>query len=133
MANKAKKTGPLWAVPVSGVLLFAAVWLTGALILAGGMALGVVRESGSFPVLAAVTVIAALIGVGYVVRGAGFVPALAAAGGFAVLLAAAGLLIWSEFGWFGHGGLLLLCAIAGGVCAGLFGNGGKRKKSRRRV
>ena len=123
MANKTKKTGPLWAVPISGVLLSAAVWLIGTLILTGGMALGVVQESGSFPALAAVTVIAALIGGGYVMRGAGFVPALAAAG----------LLIWSEFGWFGHGGLLLLCAIAGGVCAGLFGNGGKRKKSRRRV
>ena len=135
MANQktAKKAGPLWVVSASGTLLSAAIWLAGTLALAGAMALGVGAESGSFPILAAITVISALIGGGYALRGGGFVPALAAAGGFALLLLIAGFLLWSRFGWIGHGGILLLSALAGGACAGLMGGGGKRKKSKRRM
>lgn len=125
-----KKAEPL--APVCGALLSACVWTAGALALAGAAALGALREEGSFPILAALAVLSALIGGGYAARRGGLGAALAAAGGFASFLAAAGLLLWSRFGWLGHGGILLACVLAGGLCAGAFGGGGKTAKKRRR-
>ena len=135
MGKSKKQSGPLWMVLSEGILLSLSVWLIGTLALAGGMTMGMVGEEGSFPLLAALTAMAALAGTGFTVRRrAGFPWTLAAAGGFTALLALCALLVWQRLDWTGHGGVLLLSALLGGALPALLGSlsGNGKKRSRRR-
>ena len=49
---------------------------------------------------------------------------------FAGILIAAGAICWQGITWYGHGSILLLCALAGGVVAGILG--GRRSHRRKR-
>lgn len=40
---------------------------------------------------------------------------------FLSVLVLAGLGFWEEIAWLGHGGVLLLCGLAGGLLAGVAG------------
>ena len=60
--------------------------------------------------------------------------AMLAAALFVCALIAVGALAWQGITWTGHGGILILCALAGGLLAGLLGGrkrGGKGKRRRR--
>lgn len=58
--------------------------------------------------------------------------AMSAAALFACALIAVGALAWQGITWTGHGGILLLCALAGGLLAGLLGGRKRGGKQRRR-
>ena len=58
--------------------------------------------------------------------------ALIGSGGFGLILLVIGFFSWDGITWMGHGGILLLCVLLGGILAGLFSNRtGKRQKRRR--
>ena len=44
-----------------------------------------------------------------------------------------GLLCWQQVDWMGRGGVVLLCALGGGLLGGLLGRkGGRRVRKRQR-
>ena len=87
-----------------------------------------------FAVTAGLCVIASAAGAFWAAgqAGMGRLPgAMSAAALFACALIAVGALAWQGITWTGHGGILLLCALAGGLLAGLLGGrkrGGKRRR-----
>ena len=50
------------------------------------------------------------------------------AAAFLALLVLAGLGFWERITWLGHGGVLLLCGLAGGLLAGLAGPKRRRRR-----
>lgn len=122
-----------------GVLLrgiLAALGLYGLLqlLLALLLVKGILPESAMFPAVGVSCVLAAFAG-GLLC--AGRVPwgTLAGGGltacGFGAILAVAGLGFWEGITWTGQGGVLLLCALGGGLLAGLLGTKrGRRVKKR---
>lgn len=121
-----KKQTPEWASYLRGILLALGVYLVSQMLVALLLVKGVLPESRSFLVVAVCCVVSALVGgiwsgktsLGRLAGG------VLVAAGFAVVLVAVGLLCWDGILWTGHGGILLLCALAGGVLSGLVG--GKR-------
>ena len=121
-----KKQTPEWANYLRGILLALGVYLVSQMLVALLLVKGALPESRSFLVVAVCCVVSALIGgiwggktsLGRLAGG------VLVAAGFAVVLVAVGLLCWDGILWTGHGGILLLCALAGGVLSGLVG--GKR-------
>ena len=133
MGKRQKKTEAVWTVFLKGNALALGVYLVGILLAALLLVKGVLPESAAFPVIGALCVLAALGGGVVVARGTtwGTLPAaLLNTVIFAALLALVGMACWPEgISWGGRGGVLLLCALAGGVVAGLVGRRrGQRKK-----
>lgn len=129
----AKKKAPVWLVYLQGTGLALGTYLTGALVLTLLLVKGVLPESGAFPVLAALCLLAALGGGLATARRTplGTLPsAMINTGIFVLLLGAVGLACWQGIAWAGQGGVLLLCALVGGVLAGLAA--GRRKRRRKR-
>ena len=121
-----KKQKPEWTGFLQGILLALGVYLVCQLLTALLLVKGVLPESRSFLVVAVCCAVSALIGglwVGKTSLGR-LAGGVLVAAGFAVVLVAVGLLCWDGILWTGHGGILLLCALAGGVLSGL--TGGKR-------
>ena len=117
-----------WTAPVWGALLSLGVYLAGAAILAWAVYAGVTEDGGA--ALAVLGLLAAFLGgVRGQGKGGGLPNALASAGLFALVLAAAGLACWRELAWRGQGGMTLLCILAGGLLAALLR--GRKKKKRR--
>lgn len=116
---KGRKKLAVWQGFLAGVLLSLGTYLLGLLCLALLLVKGVLPEGGSFPMVAVLSVLAALAGgmltVRLTRRRAGGV--LTAALFLSVLLLA-GLGFWEEIAWLGQGGILLLCGLAGGLLAG---------------
>lgn len=133
--SKAKKQPPNMLVFLKGLLLAFAVYLPGLLLVTLLVVRGVVKESGLFPAVAAFCLLASLTGGFFCARRPvwGALPsAMLCAVLFAAVLTAAGILCWEEgITWTGRGGILLLCALAGGLLAGLLGSGRKRKRKRK--
>ena len=128
-----KKPAPVWAVFLQGSLLALGVYAAGILLLTLLLVKGAVPEGSAFPVLAALCLLASLGGGLAVARRTplGTLPAaLLNTLIFAMVLAAAGMSCWKGISWIGQGGVLLLCALAGGLLAGLIG--GRRKRRRKR-
>lgn len=117
MAKRRKKLA-VWQGFLAGTLLSLGTYLLGLLCLALLLVKGVLPEGGSFPMVAVLSVLAALAGgmltVRLTRRRAGGV--LTAALFLSVLLLA-GLGFWEEIAWLGQGGILLLCGLAGGLLA----------------
>ena len=90
-------------------------------------------ESGAFPVTAVLCFLSAMSGGLLTARQSpwGTLPsALLNTLVFAGILIAAGAICWQGITWYGHGSILLLCALAGGVVAGILG--GRRSHRRKR-
>ena len=119
---KGKKPRPVWQSFVAGGLLSLGTYLLGLSLLALLLVKGALSESGSFPAVAVLCVLSALAGGLPAVRLTGLrwggVPAAAL---FLSVLILAGLGFWENIAWLGHGGILLLCGLAGGLLAGLAG------------
>ena len=130
-----RKDTAAWAVVAQGLALTAGIYLAGILLLTLLLVRGALPESGAYPVLAVVCLAAALGGGFLCARRSrwGTLPsALLCAGLFAGILAAVGVLLWREdVLWLGQGGGLLLCALAGGLLAGLLAVRRPRRKRRR--
>lgn len=127
---KGRKQLAMWQGFLAGSLLSLVLYLLGLLFLAMLMVKGVLTEGGSFPATAVLCALSAL--------GGGFLTVrltLWRAGGvltaaiFLSVLILAGLGFWEEITWLGHGGILLLCGLSGGLLAGL---GGHKRRRRRK-
>ena len=130
----AKKQTALWLALVQGVLLSLGVYLLLSILVSLLLIRAVLPETGGFPAVAVSCVAASFVGAFTCAQRASWrrLPSgLLCACGFVLVLAAVGALCWRQITWLGHGGVLLLCAIAGGILAGVMGN--KRKKRRRAV
>ena len=116
---------------LQGSLLSLGVYLAGMMLLALLLIQGAVPESSAFPVTAALCLLAAL--------GGGFLTSRRTPWGtlpsallntllFAAVLVAVGAACWRGISWAGQGGILLLCALAGGLLAGVLGGRRRRRK-----
>ncbi|MDY3984956.1 hypothetical protein [Dysosmobacter sp.] len=123
-----------WGALTGGAALSLGLYLLWALLESLLLVKGAMPESGAFPLLGAACLCASLAGA---LRCAAVSPwgrmaaACACAAVFAAVLAAVGLLCWEGVAWTGRGGVLLLCALAGGLLAGLTGGRGRRGKRKR--
>ncbi|WP_300637104.1 hypothetical protein [uncultured Oscillibacter sp.] len=126
---KGRKNPAVWQGFLAGSLLSLGVYLLGLLFLTLLLVKGTLSENGSFPMVAALCVLATLSGGLLTVR-----LTLQRAGGvltavvFLSVLLLAGLGIWEEIAWLGRGGILLLCGLAGGLLAGVAGPKGRRRR-----
>lgn len=117
---KGKKQRPAWQGFLGGSLLALGTYLAGLLLLTLLLVRGVLPERGAFPAVAVLCGLSALAGGMLAVRLTGWrAGGGAAAAVFLSVLALAGLGLWEEVAWLGHGGVLLLCGLAGGLLAGL--------------
>ena len=122
---KGRKKPAVWQGFLAGSLLSLGVYLLGLLFLTLLLVKGTLSENGSFPMVAALCVLATLSGGLLTLQRAGGV--LTAVVFLSVLLLA-GLGIWEEIAWLGRGGILLLCGLAGGLLAGVAGPKGRRRR-----
>lgn len=119
MSNKQKAAGTAFG---GGLLVALGAYLAAMPVLALAVVREALPETGLFPTVAAVCALASLAGSRFCVRRSpmGRLPsALLCALAFAAVLAAVGSLAWEGVAWAGEGGLLLACALGGGLCAGL--------------
>lgn len=131
---KGGKLAP-WQGALRGVLAALGLYLGGTALLALLVVRGTAPESAAFPVLAVLCVLATLCG-GLLV-GSALPPlpgAMAVAVCFGGVLLAVGAACWQGVVWMGHGGILLGCALAGGLLAGVLSGSrrGRRRKARRK-
>lgn len=129
------KSGKAASSILRGVLTALVLYLGGTALLAMLVVQGAVPESAAFPAVAVLCALVALCG-GMLV-GPALPPlpgALAAAACFGGVLLAVGAACWQGVTWMGHGGILLICALAGGLMAGLLSGSrrGRRRKGRRK-
>ena len=116
---KGRKKLAVWQGFLAGGLLSLGVYLLGLLAAALLLVNGVLPEGAQFTVVAALCALAALAGGVLTVRltrwkAGGVLTALI----FLSALLLAGLGFWEEITWLGHGGVLLLCGLAGGALSG---------------
>lgn len=134
--GKGKKQTPNGLVFLKGVSLSLGIYLLGQLLVTLLVVKGALAEEGMFPAVAVLCLLAALAGGILCARRPvwGAVPsAIVCAALFAGILAAVGVLCWEEgITWTGHGGILVLCALGGGLLGGVLGSR-PRKKKRRKV
>lgn len=121
-----KKKHPAWVPYLEGLLLTLGIYLAGHLLLALLIVRGTIGEGAAFPVTAALCLLAAAGGGVLAGRRAGKpASAVGTAALFAAILVCCGL---SGAGaeWDGRDGVVLLCALCGGVAA--VPAAGKRKR-----
>lgn len=133
--GKGKKQSPNGLVFLKGLFLSLGIYLLGQLLVTLLVVKGILEEKGMFPAVAVLCLLAALAGGFLCTRRPvwGALPsAMLCAALFAAVLAAVGILCWEEgISWTGQGGILMLCALAGGLLAGLLGSGHRKKKHRK--
>lgn len=134
--GKGKKQAPNELVFFKGLALSLGVYLLGLLIITVLVVKGALSEESMFPLTAIFCVAAALAGGFLCARHPawGALPnAMLCAAIFVSVLAGMGLLCWDGISWTGHGGILILCALGGGMLAGLLGSrrGGRGKRRRK--
>ncbi len=126
---KGKKQRPIWQGFAAGGLASLGVYLLGLLLLTLLLVKGTLSESASFPAVAALCALASLAGGLLSVRLTGWrAGGVLTAAAFLALLVLAGLGFWERITWLGHGGVLLLCGLAGGLLAGLAGPKRRRRR-----
>lgn len=129
-----QKPAAPWMVFLRGGAAALGVYLAGLLLLALLLVRGTLPEKSAFPAVAVLCAAAVFCGGMTAARRSpwGTLPAgLACAALFAAVLAAVGTAFWQGITWTGRGGILLLCALAGGLLAGLLG-GRKRKRRKQK-
>lgn len=131
--SKKRKQAAVWQGFLWGGLLSLGIYLLGLLLLALLLVKGTLAKE--FPAMAvlcaAATLGGGLLSIWRTGWGAGGVLTGAV---FAIVLILVGILCWEELAWAGSGGILLLCAVGGGLLAtlaSLAGLIGKRKKRRK--
>lgn len=133
--GKGKKQSPNGLVFLKGLSLSFGIYLLGQLLVTLLVIKGALREEGIFAAVAALCLLAALAGGTLCARRPVWGPlpsAVMCAVLFSSILAAAGILCWGEgIAWTGHGGILMLCALAGGLLGGVLGGGAKKRKRRK--
>lgn len=130
MGKGRKQQTAVWMVFLQGLLAALGIYLGGQLLLALLLVKGTLPEGGAFPAVAVLCGLSVACGGLLTVRRSpwGTLPAgLLTAGLFAGVLLVVGLSCWESITWLGRGGILLLCALAGGALAGLLGGRRKRK------
>lgn len=137
MAKGKKKARPSWLTVLEGLGVSLGMYLLGQLLAALLVVRGSLSEGGLFPAVAALCTASALCGGLLCARRPlwGKLPsALLSSALFAAVLLGVGLLCWEGITWTGRGGALLLCALAGGLLAGLLSAAaGRRGKGKRRA
>ncbi len=127
--TKGRKQAAVWQGFAQGGLLALGTYFMGLLVLAFLVVKGLLPESGSFIGIAVWCVISALLG-GLLtvwrtsIRGGGLLTGAI----FAGVLAVTALCCWNETAWLGQGGVLLLCAVGGGLLSSLFRPGKRRRR-----
>ncbi|MDY5613570.1 hypothetical protein [Dysosmobacter sp.] len=132
MAKGKKKRTATGVVLLQGTAAAVGVYLAGVLLLALLVVKGVVPERAAFPAVAVLCLLGALSGGGVAARGTPWGPlpaALLNTALFAAVLLVVGLACWPD-GVGGRGVVLLLCALGGGLAAGVLG--GRRGRRRKR-
>lgn len=133
--GKGKKQSPYGLVFLKGLLLSFGIYLAGLLLVTLLILKGALSETGMFPAVAVLCLLASLAGGFLCARQVPWGPlpgAMVFTLLFAAILAAVGILCWGEgIAWAGRGGVLLLCALGGGLAAGLLGGSRKKKRKRR--
>lgn len=124
-----------WIVYGKGLLLSLGMYLFWLMLLAFFLVRGICPEGKCFLLIAAGCVLASFLGGGYSARRSGwgrFAGGSLVGLSFSVILLCVGLLCWEKIEWAGSGAILLLCALGGGLFAGMLsGRKGKRSKRRR--
>lgn len=134
MGNGKRAPRKPWVVFARSLALSLGIYLAGHLLLAALLVRGTVGEGGAFAVTAGLCLISSAAGAFWAAGQApmGRLPgAMLAAALFACALIAVGALAWQGISWTGHGGILIACALAGGLLAGMLGGrkrGGKRRR-----
>lgn len=132
--GKAQKKVSAWPVLLQGITVTLALYLAGSALLAALLVRGTLPESGAFLCLAVLCLLVTATG-GMVAgnrTGWGRLP-----GGLAIAAAFSGVLLcvggcWQGVCWNGQTATLLLCALGGGILAGLIGSSLRRKTKRKR-
>ena len=132
---KGRKKLEMWQGFLAGSLLSLGIYLLGLLLLTLLVVKGALAEEGMCPAVAALCLLSALAGGALCAHRPVWGPlpsAMLCAVLFAGLLAVVGILCWEEgIAWTGHGGILMLCSLTGGLLAGVLGRGGRKKKKRK--
>ena len=116
---KGRKKITVWQGFLAGSVLSLGVYLAGLLLTTLLLVKGTLPEGGSVPAVAVLCVLSTLAGGVLTVRvtrrrAGGVLTAFL----FLFVLVLAGLGFWEEIAWLGHGGILMLCGLAGGLLAG---------------
>lgn len=127
---KGRKKVTAWQGVLAGGLVSLGVYLLGLLLVTLLLVRGTLPEGGSFPAAAVLCALSVLAGGALAVRltrrrESGLLTAAI----FLLALVLAGLGFWEEITWLGQGGVLLLCALAGGVLAGAAGPKTRRRRN----
>lgn len=127
---KGRKKMAAWQGYLAGGLLSLGVYLLGLLLISMLLVKGSLPEGGSVPMVAVLCVLSVLAGGVLAVRlTRQKVGGLLTAVLFLSVLVLAGLGFWEEIAWLGHGGILMLCALAGGLLAGAAGPKTRRRRN----
>ena len=121
-----------WRGVLRGTLAAIALYLNGTALLALLIVKGAVPEGVMFPVTAVLCVLSALCG--GLLAGPMLPPlpgAMAVAACFDGVLLAVGAACWQGVTWMGHGGILLLSVLGGGLLSGILA-GSRRGRRRKR-
>ena len=132
MAKGKKRRTAAGVVLLQGAAVSVIVYLAGILLLALLVVKGMVPERAAFPAVAVLCLLGALSGGGVTARRTPWGPlpaALLNTALFAAVLLVVGLACWPD-GIGSRGVILLLCALGGGLAAGLLG--GRRGRRRKR-
>ena len=131
--NKGKKKA-VWVVLLQGSSLSLGTYCVGILLTAFLTVRGIIGEAAVFPAVAALCLLSALLGSAAAVRGGlpwDRIPsALLTAVCFSAILLLIGLCGWNACDLMGRGGILLLCALGGGLMAGILTRRRKPRKKR---
>ena len=132
MANGKKRRTAAGVVLLQGAAVSVIVYLAGTLLLALLVVKGAVPERAAFPAVAVLCLLGTLSGGVVTARRTPWGPLSAAllnTALFAAVLLVVGLACWPD-GIGSRGVILLLCALGGGLAAGLLG--GRRGRRRKR-
>ena len=134
--GKGGKTRPAaWQGVLRGVLAALGLYLVGTALLALVVVKGAAPEKMMFPVTAMLCVLSVFCG--RLLAGPMLPPlpgAMAVAACFGGVLLAVGEACWQGVTWTGHGGILLVCALGGGLLSGILlgSRRGRRRKMKRK-
>lgn len=136
MGKEKRKRQAVWVVFLQGSMTALWIYLVGIFLVALFLVKGVLPEGMMLPVTAGLCMVASLVG-GLLVSGNTTMGTLSAsvlnALVFSGILVLAGMACWHQISWNGNGGILMVCAMAGGVLAGVLARPGRRKKKRGRT
>ena len=131
--GKERKKESLLSVLMRGSIISLLIYLLGAFLISLLLVKGAFPESSIYPMLGIDSILATLGGCIIVLRKSplGKLPtALLVAGIFCGLQLVIGICFWQGLSWTGEGGVLLLCAVGGGILSAMLSTR-KRKKGKR--